>query len=71
MVSTIGAPPYGTTKYLVNIIQSTLKKNKHRFKNSSSFVEEANEWNVSPNEIQTSFDVVNIYPLVPIDQAVE
>ena len=33
-------------------------------------MEEAKEWNISPSEIQTSFDVVNLYPSVPIDKAV-
>ena len=33
-------------------------------------MEEGKEWNIRPNEIQTSFDVVNLYPSVPIDEAV-
>ena len=33
-------------------------------------MEEAKEWNISPSEIQASFDVVNLYPSVPIDKAV-
>ena len=33
-------------------------------------MEEAKEWNISPSEIQISFDVVNLYPSVPIDEAV-
>ena len=33
-------------------------------------MEEAKEWSISSNEIQTSFDVVNLYPSVPIDEAV-
>ena len=33
-------------------------------------MEEAKEWNISPNEIQTSFDVVNLCPSVLIDEAV-
>ena len=33
-------------------------------------MEEAKEWNISPNEIQISFDIVNLYPSVPIDEAV-
>ena len=70
VVSTIGSPAYGTLKYLVKIIQPTLNKNKHRVLNSSTFVEEAKEWNISPSEIQTSFDVANLYPSVPIDEAV-
>ena len=52
------------------MIQPTLNKNKHRVLNSCTFVEEAKEWNISPSEIQTSFDVVNLYPSVPIDNAV-
>ena len=30
IVSTIGTAPYETSKYLVEIIQPTLSKNKHR-----------------------------------------
>ena len=41
IVSTIGTAPYGTSKYLVDIIQPTLNKNKHCVINSSSFVNEA------------------------------
>ena len=40
IVSTIGTAPYGTSKYLVDIIHPTLN-NKHRVINSSSFVNEA------------------------------
>ena len=69
-VSTTGSPAYGTSKYLVKTIQTTLNKNKHRVLNSSSFVEDAKKWNISPSEIQTSFDVANLYPSVPIDEAV-
>ena len=70
VVSTIGSPPYSTSKYLVKIIGPTLNKNKTRILNSSSFVEEAKEWYVSSNEIQTFFDLVNLYASVPIDEAV-
>ena len=33
-------------------------------------MEEAKEWNRSPSEIQISFDAVNLYLSVPIDEAV-
>ena len=69
VVSTIGSPTFDTSKYLVEIIHSTLNKNKHRVLNSSTFVEEAKEWNISPSEIQPFFDLVNLYPSVPIDEA--
>ena len=70
VVSTIGSPVYGTLKYLAKIIQRTLNKNKHRVLNSSSFVEKAKEWNISSSEIQTSFNVVNLYSSVPLDETV-
>ena len=44
IVSTIGTAPYGTSKYLVDIIQSILNKNKHHVINSKSFVNEAATW---------------------------
>ena len=70
VVSTIGSPPYQTSKYLVKIIQPTLNKNDIRVINSTSFVEEAKSWNPSPNEIQVSYDAVNLYPSVPIQKAI-
>ena len=33
-------------------------------------MEEAKKWNISPYKIQTCFDVVNLYPSVPVDEAV-
>ena len=70
VISTIGSPPYDTSKYIVKIMHSTLNKNKHRVFNSSSFMEDTKEWNISPNKIQTSFNVSNLYPSVTIDKTV-
>ena len=70
IVSTIGTPPYGISRYLVNIIQPTLNKNIHKVQNSTSFVNEAKDWLIDPDEIQVSYDVVNLYPSVPLDKAI-
>ena len=69
IVSTIGTPVYGLSKYLVNIAQPTLDKNETRLKNSETFVAKAKTWDISPTEVQVSFDVVNLYPSVPINKA--
>lgn len=69
VVSTIGSPPYETSKYLVDIIQPTLNKNEIRVMNSKSFVEEARQWEPDENEVQVSFDAVNLYPSIPIKKA--
>ena len=70
IVSTIGTPPYGISKHLIELIQPTLNKSEHRVINSSSFVNEAKTWVINQNEIQVSYDVVNLYPSVPLDKAI-
>ncbi|XP_065640463.1 uncharacterized protein LOC124819032 [Hydra vulgaris] len=37
---------------------------------ASNFVNEARQWKIDPNEVQVSFDVVNLYPCIPIDEAI-
>ena len=59
IVSTIGTPAYGITKYLVEIIQPTLNKNNNKIQSSTSFVYEAKDWKIEPTEIQVSYNVVN------------
>ena len=60
MVSTIGTPPYGISQYLVELIQPTLNKSKYKKTNSSSFVNEAKDWFVNRDEVQVSYDIVNL-----------
>ena len=69
IVSTMGTLPYGTSKYLVDMIKRTLNKNKHRVINSSSFVNGAATWETTQEEVQVSYDVTCLYPFVPIDKA--
>ena len=71
VVSTIGSPPYGLSSYLVGIIQHTLDKNPTRLKNTAAFIEEAKNWSISPTEVQVSYDVVNLYPTVPLKKATD
>ena len=62
VVSTVGTAFYGSSKFLVDLLQPTLNKNLTRVKKSSNFAEEAQNWNISANEVQVSYDVVNLYP---------
>ena len=71
IVSTIGTPAYGISKYLVEIIQPTLNKNNNKIQNSTSFVHEAKDWKIEPTEIQVSDDVVNLYLSVPLDRFIQ
>ena len=71
VVSTIGTANYGLSEYLVKITQNTLNKNPIRLKNSQAFVEEAKTWTIASDEVQVSYDVVNLYPSVPIKESIE
>ena len=71
VVSTIGTPSYKVSKYLVQLIQTCLNKNETRLKNSRDFVEKSKTWNIHPEEIQVSYDVVNLYPSVRIQEAID
>ena len=71
VVSTVGTPFHGTSKYLVDIIQPTLNKNKIRVKNSTTFVDEAKQWIIEHDEIQVSYDVVALYPSIPVKKAID
>ena len=71
VVSTVGTPNYRTSEYLVKIIQPTLNKNKTRLKNSYTFVETSKTWSIENEEVQVSYDVVNLYPSVPVKEATD
>ena len=71
VVSTIGTPSYGTSDHLVRIIQPTLNKNETRLKNSRTFVQKSRTWSMDENEVQVSYDVVNLYPSVPVEEATD
>ncbi|XP_065645651.1 uncharacterized protein LOC136076113 [Hydra vulgaris] len=69
VVSTIGTPSYRISQYLVNIFQPILDKNITKLKNSSTFVKTAKLWNIPNDEIQVSYDVVNLYPSILLGEA--
>ena len=71
VVSTIGTANYGLSEYLVKITKNTLNKNPIRLKNTQAFVEEAKTWTIEPDEVQVSYDVVNLYPSVPIKESID
>ena len=70
VVSTIGTPTHKISEYLVKLAQPTLNKNPVRIKNSRTFVEMAKGWNIEKDEVQVSYDVVNLYPKVPIKKSI-
>ena len=66
IVSTIGAQPYAISQYPLQFIQPTLNKSKYKIT-----INEAKNWLVKRNEIQVSYDIINLYPSVPINKALD
>lgn len=62
--------PYDTFKYFVKIMQPILNENKHSVINSYTFAQEAKNWEIYQDEVQTSYNVLNSYPSVPVNEAV-
>ena len=60
IVSTIGTPAYGISKYLVEIIQPTQNKSNNKIQNSTSFLHKAEDWKIEPTKIQASYHVVDL-----------
>ena len=48
-----------------------MNKNETKLKNSSTLVTEAKTWDISPQEIQVSYDIVDLYPSVPLKEATD
>ncbi|XP_047140042.1 uncharacterized protein LOC124815412 [Hydra vulgaris] len=69
IISTIGTANYGISEFLVKIIQPVLNENLTRLKNSFDFIKKAESWKIDNDEVQVSFDVVNLYPSVPLKEA--
>ena len=51
--------PYDTFKYFVKIMQPILNENKHSVINSYTFAQEAKNWEIYQDEVQTSYNVLN------------
>ena len=69
VVSTVGTPSYRICDHLVQIILPMLNNNDMRLRNSRAF-EKAKQWIVTADEIQVSFDVVNLYPSIPVKESI-
>ena len=63
--------PYGISRYLVESVQRTLNNSKYKITNSPLFVNEAKHWLVKRDEIQVSYDIANLYPSVPFNEALD
>ena len=60
-----------TSDHLVKLIQPTLNNNQTRLRNSETFVNQAKNWTIEADEVQIYYDVVNLYPSVPVKETTD
>ena len=71
VVSTVGKPYDKVSKLLVPILRSLQGRSGMFVKNSRELKEKVKHWRVERNEILVSYDAKNLYPSIPIADALE
>ncbi len=71
VVSTIGSPFEKLSRYLIPILRTIQGRSGLYVKNSRELREKVKNWRVDENEILVSYDVKNLYPSIPIDEALK
>ena len=69
IVSAINSPTYKIAKYLAAQLQPYIGKTDSYIKDSAHFVEKLSSLSCQPSDILVSFDVVSLFTMVPINDA--
>lgn len=70
IVSTIGSPAYGLSRYVASILRRAFQYPIYNVKNSSQFVRRAKNVQPKHNNVLVSFDVVNCFGNIPTQLAI-
>ena len=68
-VSLPGSPTYNLSKYLAEIFKPLVNTSPYSVKNVRAFLEKVENIHVEPDEIMVSFDVVSLFPSIPLGTA--
>ena len=71
IVSAIGSPSYNLAKELARILTPLAGNTPHTVRNSAAFVDRIRSLEMEPQDRLVSFDVTNLFPQVPIDEALK
>lgn len=69
--SSINAPAFGLCKYLVDILKNLTRESKYNVKDAIDFKSRIQNINIDDNEVLISFDVVSLFPSIPINLALQ
>ena len=68
---TIGSPTFRLTKYHANKLKPLVGNTSFFIKDSSFFIEKIKDRNMDENELLLSMDVVSLFTMIPIDEAIK
>ena len=71
VVSTVGSPFEKISRKLIPILRTIQGRSKLFVKNSTELKENIKDWRIERNEILVSYDVKNLYPSIPVKNALE
>ncbi|XP_067619916.1 uncharacterized protein [Eurosta solidaginis] len=69
--SAIGSPSYTLSKYMADILKNVTASSTYNIKNTIEFKERVNNTYIYEDEKLISFDVVSLFPSIPIQLALE
>lgn len=69
--SSIGSPSSELCKYISNILKMLNENSTYNVKNSKDFKEKISSHIIEEDEIMVSFDVVSLFPSIPVDLAIQ
>jgi len=71
IVNTIGSPTYELAKYVASILAPLVGKTSSYIKDSNQFVNFIKNTTVDPEDKLVSFDVVQLFTKIPLDEAIQ
>ncbi|XP_075157554.1 uncharacterized protein LOC142230815 [Haematobia irritans] len=69
--SSINSPSYELSKYIVNILKNLTKDSKYNVKDAIEFKNKTSNIKIEDNETMISFDVVSLFPSIPVNLAIK
>lgn len=69
--SSINAPSSSLCKYITIILSKLTENSKYNVRNSTDFRERIKNMNIEDDETMVSFDVVSLFPSIPVDIAIK
>lgn len=68
--SSVNSPSYGLSKYIVDILNNLTRDSLYNIKDAMEFKSRINNVHIEDDEVLISFDVVSLFPSIPVNLAI-